>query len=92
MNPGVHAILAGPAKDPNRIRTVVHGSLHVEGNSLRLWLNNETHARVTLDGPADMVALAAMLLRAAEVNTNGDLFSSVESLAAAMRELGGPEQ
>jgi len=85
VNPGVHAILAGPARDPNRIRAVVHGSLHVEGTSLRLWLNNNTHARVTLDTPGDMVALAAMLLRAAGIT--GALPHGVAALADKMRRV-----
>jgi len=81
----IHAILAGPAKDPNRVRVVAHGGLHVEGSSLRIRFCDDTHARVTLDGPADMVALAAMLLRAA--GSTGAVPHSVEVLADEMRRV-----
>lgn len=63
----VHAILAGPVKDPNQARTVKHGALHVEGTSLRLSLNSGLHVRVTLDDTAAMRELAAELLAAAEL-------------------------
>lgn len=61
-----HAILAGPMKDPNRNRTVLHGAVYVEGCSIRLRLNDGRHVRLTLDDSDAMRSLAKDLGRAAD--------------------------
>lgn len=81
----VHAILAGPVKDPNRNRTVKHGALHVEGTSLRLQLNDGRHVRLTVEGPADLLELALQLALAASEATNGCYMDVVSGLQTAAR-------
>lgn len=82
----VHVILAGPVKDPNRNRTVKHGAAHAEGNSLRVKLNDETHLRLTFDGPSAMLELARQLVHAAECRISGCLTAEViENLCTLVR-------
>lgn len=83
----VHVILAGPVKDPNKNRTVKHGAAHAEGNSLRVKLNDETHVRLTFDGPAAMLELARQLVHAAECRILGRLTGEViDRLGILVRE------
>lgn len=60
MTGGIHAIFAGPLKDPNRVRGVHHGELRVTAHGLWLKLNDGRTVLVALDG-LEMLALVDML-------------------------------
>lgn len=58
----MHVIMSGPCKDLSRVRTVRHGSLTVEGQSLVFRANDGKQVQIALDSRDDVARLAAELL------------------------------
>lgn len=58
----MRATVAGPVKDPNRNRTILHGDVTVARHGLDIKLDDGRHVRLRFDDPADLVRIAADLL------------------------------
>jgi len=58
----IRARHVGPAKNPNAVRVVHEGTVTVNKRSLSIELDDGRYVRLSFDGAADMVELAADIL------------------------------
>lgn len=77
----VHAILAGPARDPYRVRVVHHGAAEATRHGLLMKLNDGRQARVVLDDHVALAELAAELLgQVPAVECGTDLLKALRTI------------